>query len=88
MGFMPLVRGDTGTCSLNHMNREWEVSLHLQGKPGRRLSPGTKFSNTVIVDFPASKTEKINNFCCLSHLICVIFVLIAQSESQMTQGFI
>ena len=88
MGFMPLVRGDTRTSPLNHMNREWEVSLHLQGKPGRRLSPGTKISNTVIMDFPASKTEKINYFCCLSHPVCGIFALVAQSESQMTKGFI
>lgn len=38
------------------------------GKPGRELSPGTKWSSTLILGVPASRTEEIN-FWYLSHPI-------------------
>ena len=49
-------------------------------EPGRTLSPNTRPASTLTLDFPASRTVKINFYCFISHLI---YGVVLQSRKKL-----
>ena len=56
-------------------NRKIEIC-----EPGRRLSPNTRSASILTLDFPTSRTVKINFYCFISHLI---YGVVLQSRKKL-----